>query len=72
MRNRQEALDWEKANAMSLWKKAIHQQPRPWEEQREMSVLYLKAFDLDLPYIINDENVESMKWGFYKVLFIMK
>ncbi|MEK5320013.1 hypothetical protein NSS94_12260 [Paenibacillus sp. FSL L8-0644] len=21
MRNRQEALDWEKANAMSLWKK---------------------------------------------------
>lgn len=25
-----------------------------------MSVLYLKAFDLDLPYIIDDENVESI------------
>lgn len=25
-----------------------------------MSVLYLKAFDLDLPYVIDDENVESI------------
>jgi hypothetical protein len=36
MLNRQEALDWEKANAMSLWKKgnsmSRHQQPRPWEK----------------------------------------
>ncbi|QLG40407.1 hypothetical protein HW560_21370 [Paenibacillus sp. E222] len=36
MRNRQEALDWEKANAMSLLKKgnsmSRHLQPRPWEK----------------------------------------
>lgn len=25
-----------------------------------MSVLYLKAIDLDLPYIIDNENVESI------------